>query len=62
MAKDRDTLRNAYTKNFSLNRIDRYIVIDKEVETENARNETIKEINEKLWNIILLINIIYIIT
>lgn len=56
MAKDRDTLRNAYTKNFSLNRIDRYIVIDKELETENARNETIKEINEKLWNGIQEIN------
>lgn len=56
MAKDRDTFRNAYTKNFSLNRIDRYIVIDKELETENARNETIKEINEKLWNVIQEIN------
>ena len=37
MTKDKDTLRNAYTKNFSLNRIERYIVIDKELETENRR-------------------------
>lgn len=53
---DKNHIRNGYTKNFTKYRLDRYMVIDDEIESQDIRNKTIKKINEELWYLIQTIN------